>query len=276
MEVLASGPLQKMGAQLQEPIAYTLSLGGTDVSMNRLLGQEIALHYHGEITCTYCGRKIKKSFNQGFCYPCFKRLARCDSCIVSPEKCHFAEGSCREPEWGESHCMREHFVYLANSSGVKVGITRGTQIPTRWIDQGAVQALPIMRVQTRLQSGLAEVVLKQHVADRTQWQRMLKGVAEPLDLNAIWQRLRVDCGDEFAELQQRFGVQAVQLLDEQTQVSLSYPVLTYPDKVKSLNLDKQARVEGTLLGIKGQYLILDSGVINMRKFTAYHVDLLAA
>ena len=276
MKVLASGPLQKMQARLERPVAYTLAMDGTELAMNELLGCKIALRYLGRITCTHCGRETRKSFNQGFCYPCFKRLARCDSCIVSPEKCHYDQGSCREPEWGDTHCMREHIVYLANSSGVKVGITRGTQLPTRWIDQGAVQAKPIVRVQTRLQSGLLEVVLKQHVADRTQWQRMLKGPSEPLDLAAVWLELREQCRQELDQLQQRFGVQAIQWLDESEQIALDYPVLAYPSKVKSFNFDKQSLVEGTLQGIKGQYLILDSGVINVRKFTAYHVDLLLA
>jgi len=275
MELLASGPLQKMATQLQEPVAYSLSLGGTDIAMNALLGQHVALQFQGKINCIHCGRDTRKSFSQGYCYPCFKRLARCDSCIVSPEKCHYFEGSCREPEWADRHCMREHIVYLANSSGVKVGITRGDQLPTRWIDQGAVQAMPIARVHTRQQSGLVEVVLKQHVSDRTQWQRMLKGEAEAVDLDATWQHLRTQCAEELDQLQQRFGLQAIQMLDEQTPVALAYPVLAYPSKVKSFNLDKQAVVEGTLQGIKGQYLIFDTGVINVRKFTAYHVDLLA-
>jgi hypothetical protein len=153
-----------------------------------------------------------------------------------------------------------------------VGITRGTQIPTRWIDQGAVQAMPVARVKTRLQSGLVEVILKHHVADRTHWQRMLKGQIEMLDLPAVWQDLQRQCGAELLELQQSQGLQAIALLEQQEVVELSYPVLQYPEKVKAHNLDKQARVEGTLMGIKGQYLMLDTGVINIRKFTSYHVE----
>ena len=99
----------------------------SDYHSNELLGSTIKLNYLGRIECIYCGRKTKKSFSQGYCYPCMIKLARCDSCIVSPEKCHYDEGTCREPEWGEQHCMRPHYVYLANSSGVKVGITRGRE-----------------------------------------------------------------------------------------------------------------------------------------------------
>ncbi len=275
MQLVARGSLRKMLVEHADPIRYGLSLDGRTIAMNDYLGSPIAIEYLGSINCCHCGRLTKKSFSQGYCYPCFKRLAQCDSCIVSPEKCHYDEGSCREPEWGDAHCMQDHFVYLANSSGVKVGITRGSQIPTRWIDQGAVQAMPVMRVKTRYQSGLAEVILKQHVADRTHWQKMLKGQSEAVDLAAVWRELWQQCGASLQALQQDCGVQSIQFLEDQELVELSYPVLQYPDKVKAHNLDKQPRVEGTLMGIKGQYLMLDTGVINIRKFTSYNIELLA-
>jgi hypothetical protein len=171
--------------------------------------------------------------------------------------------------------MQEHFVYLANSSGVKVGITRGSQLPTRWIDQGAVQALPVIRVKTRQQSGLAEVIIKQHITDRTQWQRMLKGQVDVLDLPGIWKNLLPLVLQEFEQLQNDHGLQAIQILEQPETVDFRYPVIEYPSKVRAHNLDKQDRVEGVLMGIKGQYLMLDTGVINIRKFTAYQVEFLA-
>ena len=160
-----SGHLQKMQVALppgpEGPVTYQLPLDEQRLPLNGLLGESIRMTFTGEIHCIHCGRRSNKSFNQGYCYPCFSKLAQCDSCIVSPEKCHYFEGTCREPDWADSHCMVDHIVYLANSSGVKVGITRETQLPTRWIDQGAVQALPILRVKTRQQSGLVETALKQ-------------------------------------------------------------------------------------------------------------------
>ena len=174
-----TGNIQKMQTQLNDTVQYHLPIGEQRVDMNALIGKQIQLQHSTEINCVACGRSIKKSFNQGFCYPCFQSLAQCDSCIIKPEKCHYHEGTCREPEWGEQHCLKDHYVYLANSSGLKVGITRGTQIPTRWMDQGATQALPIFKVQNRLTSGQVEVIFKNHVADKTSWQKMLKGVAEP-------------------------------------------------------------------------------------------------
>ena len=178
------GNIEKMRATLAEPVQYALPVGDFHLPMNELIGQPLKLVHTGRIHCVACGRLTKKSFNQGYCYPCFTKLAQCDSCIVKPELCHFAEGTCREPEWGMAHCMIPHVVYLANSSGLKVGITRHSQIPTRWLDQGATQALPILAVQSRFQSGLAEVIFKDFVADKTDWRAMLKGDAIELDLRA--------------------------------------------------------------------------------------------
>lgn len=189
---------------------------------------------------------------------------------MSPEKCHYHLGTCREPEWGETHCMVEHVVYLANSSGLKVGITRASQVPTRWIDQGAVDAIPILRVATRYLSGLVEVACKAHVADRTNWRTMLKGDVPALDLKQERDRLLGLISEDLQALREAHGAEAIQAVDE-AGLGLSYPVDTWPEKVKTHNLDKTPAVEGVLEGIKGQYLILDTGVINIRKFTGYEV-----
>ncbi len=272
MQELGRGALSKMSAQLGDPVVqYAFRLGDGQVAVNPLLGRRIRLEFLGAIHCSHCGRKTGKSFAQGYCYPCFTKLAQCDSCIMSPERCHYEAGTCREPAWGESFCMTDHVVYLANSSGIKVGITRATQVPTRWIDQGARQALPIMRVATRQQSGLVEDLLRSQVADRTNWRALLKGEAEALDLPAMREAIFQACDAGIQGLQQRFGLQSVQKLEDVEPLEICYPVEAYPTKVVSLDLDKTPVVEGTLRGIKGQYLILDTGVINIRKFTAYQV-----
>lgn len=268
---LGRGALSKMSTRLEQPVQYSLRLGEQDLDLNALLGQGVRLEYLGAIHCSHCGRKTKKSFSQGYCYPCFSKLAQCDTCIMSPERCHYAAGTCREPAWGEQFCMTEHVVYLANSSGAKVGITRATQVPTRWIDQGASQALPIMRVATRQQSGLVEDVLRSQVTDRTNWRAMLKGEASPLDLAQLAGEIFQACHDGITTLQERFGLQAIQPLSDLAVVDIAYPVLAYPAKVASFDLEKTPVVEGTLQGIKGQYLIFDTGVINIRKFTAYQL-----
>ena len=268
---LGRGALSKMSTQLQQAVQYSLRLGEQELELNALLGQGLRLEYLGAIHCSHCGRKTKKSFSQGYCYPCFSKLAQCDTCIMSPERCHYAAGTCREPAWGEQFCMTDHVVYLANSSGAKVGITRATQVPTRWIDQGATQALPIMRVATRQQSGLVEDVLRSQVTDRTNWRAMLKGEAPPLDLAQLAGDIFNACHDGITLLQERFGLQAIQPLNDVAVVDIAYPVLAYPAKVASFDLEKTPVVEGTLQGIKGQYLIFDTGVINIRKFTAYQL-----
>ncbi len=275
MQELGRGALDKMSARLESPVQYAFRLGDTQVPVNPLIGKTVRLEYLGSIFCSHCGRQTKKSFAQGYCYPCFTKLAQCDSCIMSPEKCHFEEGSCREPEWGERFCMTDHVVYLANSSGAKVGITRATQVPTRWIDQGARQALPIMRVATRQQSGFVEDLLRSQVTDRTNWRALLKGEAEPLDLVALREQIFDACAEGIVALQQRFGLQAIQPVIDMDPIEISYPVEAYLAKITSFDLDKTPVVEGTLQGIKGQYLIFDTGVINVRKFTAYQLAISA-
>lgn len=273
MNCVAHGPIRKMTSRLETPVHYSLPIGEDSVAMNPLLGSKLKLHFSGQINCVHCGRNTNKSFNQGYCYPCFQRLAQCDSCIIHPEKCHFDMGTCREPEWGEKYCMQDHIVYLANSSGVKVGITRATQVPTRWIDQGAVQALAIVRVRTRLQSGSLEVLFKQHVADKTNWRDMLKGGDHHTNLHAERDRLVQACTKDIDDLVQRFGFHAISVLSGIDAVQIEYPVLEYPEKISSFNFDKDANVEGTLIGIKGQYLIFDTGVINMRRFAGYNLEI---
>jgi hypothetical protein len=195
---------------------------------------------------------------------------------MSPEKCHLAEGTCREPLWAETHCQVPHIVYLSNTSSVKVGITRSTQIPTRWIDQGATQAKPIARVQTRYHSGLLEVLFAREVGDRTAWQTMLKGNGEPQDLESVRQRIVSQCANGIADLTLQHGAAAFELIEDAPETLINYPVLSWPEKVKAHNFDKAPLVEGTLMGIKGQYLMLDTGVLNIRKFGGYEVEIKVA
>ena len=273
MKEIAEGILRKMKSRLEQPVSYKIPLGDNEVPLNPLIAKKIKLEYSGNIFCVNCGRKSNKSFNQGYCYPCFQKLAQCDSCIIHPEKCHFDQGTCREPVWGEKYCMQDHIVYLANSSGLKIGITRATQIPTRWIDQGATQALASIRVRTRFQSGILEIMFKEHVADKTNWREMLKGDAEPLDMLAKSKLLLAKCESEIKELEARFGFFAISVLNGIEPLEINYPVEIYPEKIASFNFDKDPKIEAKLLGIKGQYLIFENGVINLRRFSGYEIKL---
>lgn len=268
------GALKKMIGQLdsQGNVSYQLPVGEEKLLLNDFIGKSMTLTFNGQINCCHCGKKTKKSYSQGFCFLCMQKLAQCDMCIMKPETCHFDKGTCREPQWGEKNCMIPHYVYLANTSGLKVGITRHSQIPTRWIDQGATQALPIFKVSTRLQSGLVEVALAQFIADKTNWRAMLKGNAESINLKEKAEELRPLIANTLTKLGERFGGTAIEALDEDI-IELNFPVTEFPAKVTSFNLDKNPIVSGVLQGIKGQYLLFDSGVINIRKYGSYQVSI---
>ena len=265
-----TGALRKLVSEPGAQINYWLPLGDEQVYLNDYLGKPISLTYSGEINCIACGRRTNKSFSQGHCYPCFTGKAACDMCILKPELCHYEAGTCREPQWGEEFCFQPHVIYLANTTGPKVGITRKTQLPTRWIDQGAVAALPIFEVSTRHISGQIEVALAEFIADKSRWQQLLKAVPEPVDLLALRDQALEWSSAIVAEIRSREGDDAVIELGVKP-AEFEFPVVEYPEKIKSFNFDKVPRVEGRLQGIKGQYLLLDTGVINIRKFGGYKV-----
>ncbi len=248
-----------------EVVEYNLDLNGANVALNSFVGEKISLTFTGDINCCNCGKQVKKSYNQGYCFPCTIKLAECDICIVRPELCHYDKGTCREPKWGEDHCLKPHVVYIANSSGLKVGITRRTQVPTRWMDQGATQALPMMEVTSRLQSGIIESTLKAYINDKTDWRKMLKGGQNTYDLKLESKNLIRQAAADLEHLE-------FDILEDET-YSFTYPVKTYPEKVSSINIEKNPVIAQKLMGIKGQYLIFEKGVINIRSHTGYQVEL---
>ena len=194
-------------------------------------------------------------------------------CILKPENCHFHLGTCREPEWGLAHCFIPHIVYLANSSGVKVGITRETQVPTRWIDQGAAQALPIFRLRSRYQAGLLEFEIAKHISDKTDWRKMLRGENGNEDLKAKRDHLFAELASKIQEIAGKFKFGEFEFLTAEKVKDISYPVLVFPQKISSLSFDKTPEISGILQGIKGQYLMFDHGVINLRKYTGYNLEI---
>ena len=244
---------------------YQLPIGDKSLNMNDLIGETIQLEFNSQINCVNCGKATNKSYSQGYCYPCCQKLASCDLCIMRPETCHHHLGTCREPHWGLDNCFAPHVIYLANSSGVKVGITRKSNIPNRWIDQGAVSALPILEVDTRLKSGQIEVALKDFVNDKTNWRKMLKNEVESIDL----QQVRDELLPKIQLLINELGAKTL----NNNALEINYPVVEYPSKISSLNFDKTTLISGVLKGIKGQYLILDVGVLNIRKFGSYNITL---
>lgn len=235
--------------------------------LNSLVGEDIQLEHDGRIICSACGAPTRRSYADGFCYGCFKRLARCDLCVVSPARCHYADGTCREPEWGEAFCMRPHRVYLANSSGPKVGITSGDSAVGRWLDQGASQGVVVARAPTRHLAGVLEERLARRVADRTDWRALVTRDAPPADLAALRERLRPASHELPA---------GVEWLEDQPVETLRFPVLRYPRRPVQLELQREPRLRGVLLGIKGQYLLFDHGVLNVRRHNGFHIRLARA
>ncbi|MEM8768708.1 MAG: DUF2797 domain-containing protein [Pseudomonadota bacterium] len=266
-EGVLSGLTIDYDAQSGAPANYRLAFAeGPDVSLNEHLGAGLEIRATGTVVCRHCAAVGRRSFGGGYCYDCFTTLARCDLCVMSPDRCHYHQGTCREPDWGEAFCMQPHLVYLANSSGAKVGITRAGRAAGRWLDQGAIQGLVILEADSRRAAGLAEVAIAQLLPDRTDWRKMLRSDVPDLDLLEIRSWL------ETQALELPSGVRWVQDSDV---AALRYP-FSYPEGHDGAVPDKvsldQGPVAGNLLAMKGQYLILDSGVLNVRQHAGYRVE----
>jgi len=257
------GVLTKMQTENGSPIQYYLVFENDFLNMNQLLDKKVAinfLHYQ----CLNCGLQ-KKIYRQGFCYDCFYEIPQAADWIMNPElsKAHLGIED-RDLAYEEKVQIQPHVVYLANSSSVKVGVTRKSQIPTRWIDQGAHEAIEIVEVPNRYLAGITEVALKDHVSDKTNWRTMLKNDIQDEDLVEWRNKLKQFIPTEAAEY----------YLENNAETNLQFPVLKYPQKPKSLNLEKTPFYEGILKGIKGQYLIFDDDtVFNIRGNEGYVVSI---
>lgn len=260
-----TGSILKMKSQWQSPVEYYLPLGNQKILMNDLIGKNISLRYENEIYCIACGKKTKKSFAQGFCYNCFIDSPEAAECILRPELCLAHEGKGRDVEWEKANHLQEHFVYLALSSDLKVGVTRSTQVPTRWIDQGASSAIILAKTPNRYLSGVIEVAMKKFLTDKTSWQKMLK--------NELMQG--VNLAEEKKKAKEFLPDELKKYYSEDNSVTeINYPVISYPAKVKSIDFEKQNLLSGKLNGIKGQYLIFEDGnVLNVRKHSGYVVTI---
>ncbi|MEA3445680.1 MAG: DUF2797 domain-containing protein [Bacteroidota bacterium] len=259
------GNILKMRTVINNPVDYYLRIGADEIYMNELLGKTLSFAYQHKINCIHCGRKTRTSFAQGYCYPCFQSLPETDACIIRPELCQAHLGISRDQDWAEKNCLQDHIVYLALSSALKVGVTRQSQVPTRWIDQGAWKAIKLAKTPNRNLAGQIEVALKAHLTDKTNWRHMLTNkLKDGVDMLNEKQRIKELIPEQ---LQQYY-------IDEDEITELDFPVNEYPAKVKSLGFDKQAEFEGTLTGIKGQYLLFEGGfVINIRKHAGYLVEM---
>jgi len=263
----ATGYLRKMLSHLNEEVNYQLPLSEQIIDLNSLIGHNIKLTFEGEIKCIECGAITPKSYFQGYCFKCYQTSPQTDECIHHPEKCKAHLGISRDQNWAINHCLTPHIVYLAFSSQIKVGVTRLSQVPTRWIDQGATSAIILAQTPNRHIAGIIEVFLKDFYADKTSWQQMLKSNTTPSDV------------DLFAEKQKAISL-LPRLLQQFLSIENKVININFPnrdestDSIKSVSFDNLREIGGTLTGIKGQYLIIDNiTALNIRKHQGYLVTL---
>lgn len=261
--MLYEGVLRKMQTENGSPIQYFLVFENDFINMNQALDKEVQIDFI-KFQCLNCGQD-RPIYRQGFCKTCFYETPTAGDWIMKPElsTAHLDKED-RDLEFEKKMQLQPHIVYLANSSNVKVGVTRKSQVPTRWIDQGAHEAIEIVEVPNRYLAGITEVALKDHVSDKTSWQKMLKNNIEDLDLTEWRSKLKPYIPEEVSQY----------FIEDDKETHLEFPVLQYPEKVKSLNLDKTPTYKGVLKGIKGQYLIFeDNTVFNVRGSEGYYVGI---
>ena len=260
--------------------SYLLGLGDTQVTLNEWLGHGVTFSYLKVSHCRHCDKNVRKLYGGGHCYECFTTLARCDLCIMSPDRCHFHLGTCREPQWGESFCMQPHSVYLANTSGPKIGITRAGRETRRWLDQGATQALKIVSTPTRRTAGLVEAFFKRRLNDRTDWRKMVTGVVRPANLMELAEQLQREVesfSEVFATMDASFlaadELAAVVWQVDPDVTDIRYPMLGYSPGSRLILSEANPQICDNLQGIIGQYLLLSLGVINLADYRGVGVEI---
>ncbi|TGK14659.1 DUF2797 domain-containing protein [Leptospira fluminis] len=281
MKQLSSGYLRMLDHEGLDPVEYSWVVAEyqdgnsgkssatypkQDFRFPSFLGKKVSLEFTGDIRCIHCGKHTKKSFNQGSCFSCFQSLAQNDLCILKPEICHFHLGTCREPDWGEEQCFQKHTVYLANTSGLKVGITKEQPVSNRWVDQGAQEAIPLLEVRSRRDAGVIEKKFSSIIDDKTKWQTMVTTDSVPADLASK--------KDELLSQLEAWDLDVVyQVVPTRESTKIRYPFLRYPAKAKSFQPEKETKIDSLFLGIKGQYMLFEDGVINLRAYAGYEIRL---
>ena len=255
------GVLRKMRTEHTQPIQYYLEVEDSYINMNQLIDKKIHIEFV-KYQCLACGEN-KKIHRQGYCYDDFYKVPQAADWVMKPElsKAHL-DIEDRDLDYEKRVQLQPHIVYLANSSNVKVGVTRKQQVPTRWIDQGAHEALEIVEVPNRYLAGITGVALKEHVADKTNWRAMLKNEIQDVDLKSHREGLKQYIPEEAKQY----------FIQDNEETQIAFPVLRYPEKLKTLNLDKTPSYDGVLKGVKGQYLLFeDDTVFNVRSWEGYVV-----
>ena len=257
------GIIKKLHSSLSGEVQYSLPIGSDLVDLNPLINKKIMLSFSGEIFCIKCNNKIKKTFAQGYCFPCFRDVPETSECILRPELCRAHEGESRDMEWSKKYCLTDQHIYMSFTGNLKIGVTRFSQIPTRWVDQGATKAIILCTTPNRYLAGVIEVHLKQFYSDRTHWIKMLSGKFEEPDFNQCYIDAKKYLDEKFSKY----------IIDSKW-VNINYPIKSIPEKIKSLSFDKEPIYEDILTGIKGQYLLFKNNkVLNIRKHTGYVIKI---
>ena len=258
------GQISKMDSSLGNPINYQLPIGEKMINMNNLLEKKIHIKYNGEIQCIACSKKIYKTYMQGYCYPCFISLPQTDECVFKPHLCKAHKGQARDMQWAKKNCLAKTYVYLSLTSNLKVGVTRHSHIPSRWVDQGAHYAIKLAATPNRYLAGMIEIELSKYISDRTKWRQMIQGKYETINLLDKKNDLLSKIPNRYKEY----------VIHDNDVVELKYPIINKPEKIKSFNLDKIPELSGLLTGIKGQYIIIDNEIVlNIRKYTGYFLTI---
>ena len=256
-----TGQISKMVSSIGNPIEYVLPIGEKKLILNKYIGELIQIKFNDEIRCINCKNKIKKTYMQGYCYPCFISLPQTEDCVFKPHLCKAHLGEARDMVWAKNNCLVSTYVYLSLTSNLKVGVTRHSHIPSRWIDQGAHYAIRFAKTPNRYLAGLIELEISKYISDRTQWRKMILGQYDELDLinkkNDLHEYLPSNLDKYY--------------LNNENIVELKYPIIINLEKIKSFNIEKFKSIKKKLIGIKGQYLMFDdSHVLNVRKYTGYN------
>lgn len=252
-------------------------------NMDIVPGMHIMLKHTGRYQCVSC-KKILKKIYSGFCYVCLTQKAMADTCVMAPNRCHYLKGTCREPKWGENFCFKPHFIYLAYTDKFKVGLTRQTHIPYRWMDQGATIAAILSKVTSRYQAGMIEKSLMEILSDKSHWQNMLKsGNSRPSKEDFLnkwlevqdWLKKKIQAHpDLIVETSSELHIsKEIEILNAPEIFEMDYPLDFIPEKIKSVSLEKEPIVSDEIIGIKGQYLIFRDRVLNVRSHEGAIVSL---
>lgn len=255
------GAIGKLEFSFARPVEYSLRIGDETLALNALIGEGLSITWLGPGACRHCGAALAGRYGGGYCYPCFRRLAVCDLCVMAPSRCHYHLGTCREPDWGEANCMRSHVVYLADSGGLKVGLTRHASGVPRWVEQGAFAGLVIAAAPTRRAAGDLEAALAARVADKSDWRRQVTGRRAGVCLAEEADRLVRAVGECPGGARWQIG----------REVAIDYPVRRFLRRAVRLALPADSPVVGRLVGIVGSFLLFDYGALNLGEYNGCDV-----